>query len=117
MNNAPIREPAGEQWSKSWAAWFQSVASAIGWRKAFNFTFVENFGNVLANSQSAAVTKTIPDAQIGDAVIVTPLDETPGLIYKGVVTAVDTVSLYACNFTAAPINPNSTTFRIVVLQN
>ena len=116
MNNPPIREAAGEQWPKAWAAWFQSVVSALAWSKSFNYEFVVNFPNVLANSQSAAIDHTIPGVVTGNSVMVTPLSDTAGIIYKGIVTANDTVSLFACNFTALAINPASTTFRIVVLK-
>lgn len=117
INNPPIREPAGDEWSGSWVAWFQNAFDCLRWKKAFNYTFVIDFPAVAANSQSAAVTKTIPGVVQGDAVIVTPLADTDGIIYKGVVTAANTVSVFACNITVAPIDPASTTFRIVVLQN
>lgn len=116
-NNAPTRESAGDRWSPAWVAWFQQVFESIRWRKSFNYTFAVDFPNVLANSQSAAIVKTIPDVAIGDAVLVTPEADTAGLLYKGVITAANTVSLYACNFTAAPINPAATTLRVIVLQN
>lgn len=118
MNNqAPIREAAGDQWSGSWVAWFQNVFACLRWKQSFNYTFVVDFPNVLANVQSSAVTKTIPGVRSGDAVIVTPLADTAGILYKGVVTADDTVSLFACNFTAGAINPASTTLRVIALQN
>ena len=118
MNNqAPIREPAGDQWSGSWAAWFQNIFACLRWKQSFNYSFVVDFPNVLANVQSSAITVTIPGVRSGDSVQVTPLVDTAGIIYKGVVTANDTVSLYACNFTAGAINPASTTIRVVVLQN
>ena len=118
MNNqAPIREAAGDQWSGSWAAWFQNVFACLRWKQSFNYTFVVDFANILANTQSAASTQTIPGVRSGDAVQVTPLSDTAGILYKGVVIADNTVSLYACNFTAGAINPASTTLRVIVLQN
>ncbi|MGZ5799237.1 MAG: hypothetical protein ACXWJZ_01230 [Burkholderiaceae bacterium] len=118
MNNQPpTRDPAGDVWSQGWIAWFQNAFECLRWKKSFNYIFIIDFPNVLANTQSAAVAKTINGVRTGDAVSVTPLADTAGLIYKGIVTADDTVSLYACNFTASNINPASTTFRIIVLQD
>lgn len=118
MNNqAPIREPAGDSWPGSWIAWFQTVFSCIPWKQAFNYTFVVDFPNVPANSQSAAITVTITGARSGDMVQVCPLADTSGIFYKGLVTANDTISMFACNFTIAAINPASTTIRVVVIQN
>lgn len=116
-NNAPIRQPAGDSWPSEWAAWFQNVFECLRWKKSFNYAFVIDFGAVAANSQSAASTVTITGVRQGDAVIVTPLADTVGIAYKAIVTGNDTVSVFACNFTAGSINPASTTFRIIVLQN
>lgn len=118
MNNQPpIRESAGDQWSGSWAAWFQNVFDCLRWKQSFNYTFAVDFPSVPANSQSSAIDKTIPGVRQGDAVQVTPLSDASGIVFKGIVTANDTVSLYACNFTAGSINPSSNTLRVVVLQN
>ena len=118
MNNlAPIRQPAGDSWAGEWISWFQNVFECLRWKKSFNYTFVIDFGSVSANSQSTASTVTIPGVRQGDAVDVTPFSDTSGIKYKALVTADDTVSVFACNFTAGSINPASTTFRIIVLQN
>lgn len=117
INNPPIREPAGDNWSGSWVAWFQNVFDCIRWKKAFNYTFTLDFANTLANSQSSGIAVTVKGVVVGDAVLVTPSVDTAGVLFKGVVTAANTVTVYACNFTAGAINPPSTTFRIVVLQN
>lgn len=116
-NNAPIREPAGEQWAGSWIAWFQQVFECLRWRKSFNYSFPVDFPSVPANSQSAAIVATIPGAAQGDSVLVTPLSDTSGIVLKGLVSSPNTIALYACNFTVGAINPASTTVRVIVLQN
>lgn len=115
MNNRP---PLQEQFGSSgWANWFtQAFLALLGWKKTFNVTSVFDFGSISAQSElSTAVTVT--GARSGDSVSVTPSTNTSGVIYTGVVTANDAVTLYAKNFTAGAINPASTTFRIIVFQN
>jgi hypothetical protein len=117
LKPAPVRQPAGEDWSPAWKDWFSQVVACLPFSRSYNYTFTIDFGNVLANTQSAATTVTIPGVKQGDSVHVTPLADTVGIIPKGVVTADDTVSVFVCNFTAGAINPASTVYRVVVIQN
>lgn len=97
--------------------WLQQVWLCLsGLKRSINATKVFDFGSISAQSQSST-TAAVTKAAQGDAVIVTPLVDTSGIIYSGVVTAADTVTIYAKNFTSGAINPASTTFRIVVIQN
>lgn len=114
MNNRPpLQEDAG---STGWANWFTQVFQCLPWKKGINVTAAIDFPSIAAQSeQSSAVTVT--GARAGDAIQVTPAANTSGVLYAGVVTADNTVMVYAKNFTAGAINPASTTFRIIVLQN
>lgn len=95
----------------------------MGWNKSFNYTFTYDFGSIAANSTLASIALSIPGVRptvgtvIGDAVQVTPMTHTSGVIYTGMVTANDAVTIYANNITTGAINPVSTVFRIIVLQN
>jgi hypothetical protein len=118
INIPPISEKIKENWSQSWAEWFGSVFSCLsGWKRTWNKTATIDFASINATSESAASTVTIVGVRAGDVAIVSPLVKTAGIIYDAVVTANDTVSVYAENITGGAINPASTTFRIIVFQN
>ena len=117
-DDAPTNESIAEGWTRGWELWLKKVTRGLsGWNRSITATEVIDFGSVSANSQSAASTVTITGAREGDIVIVTALVDTVGIVYKGIISANDTAALFACNFTAGAINPASTTFRIIVLQN
>jgi len=108
LNNLP---------TPAWANWFQQVFTALsGWSSSSKVSLDFNFGAIPAQSELSTTT-TVAGARSGATVIVAPLLNTAGIFYTGVVTADDTVTLYAKNFTAGVVNPASTTFRIIVLQN
>ena len=118
MNNRP---PLTESLSTpvistGWSNWFTQVFLALIWKKGFNNVATLDFGFTLAQSQ-ISLTVTITGVRSGDAVQVTPTTDVSGIIYTGVVTANDVVSVYSKNFTTLPINPASQVFRIIVLQN
>lgn len=115
--NAPITEVVGDGWTTGWTNYFTNLAQAVGWAKSFSYRFMLDFANVLANSESAGLTVTIPSVQVGDSVQVTPYVNTVGITYKGLVTADDTVTIYALNNTTGPINPISMLYRVIVIQN
>lgn len=114
MNNRP---PLQEQFGTTgWANWFTQVFdSLLGWRQTFNRAQVFDFGSIPALSQ-ASTTVTVTGVRPGSAVMVTPLTETPGIVYSGVVTANNTVTIFAKNYTGGAIDPPSNTFRIIVFQ-
>lgn len=117
MNNAPpIQRPAGEIWSPEWANWFQQVFACLPWKRGFNVTATLDFPLIAAQSETS-LTVTVTGAAIGDAASVTSSAHTAGINYSAMVTAANTVTVYAQNFTAGGINPASGTFRVIVLQN
>lgn len=129
MQEAPIRSllPVvdGERkeikffstWPRPWANWFLRLTNAIGWSFALTATKVIDFGPIPAASEaSSTVTVTGAATTNTPNVLVTPSANTAGINYTGVVTAANTVTIYAKNFTAGPIDPASTTFRVTVLQ-
>lgn len=115
MNDeAPIREPI--MGSQSWASWLKRLVMTVsGWNRSLTAALTHDFGSIAAASQASA-TVTVTGARDGSAVLVTPSADTTGISYSGVVTANDTVTIYAKNFTAGAINPASTTFRVIVFQ-
>lgn len=116
-SNPPITEQVGDGWTRGWSNWFEQVSLALrGLKKSMNYTATIDFGAVSAQSQASS-NVTITGARSGDAVQVTPTTDVSGMVFTGVVTAVDTVTVYAKNFSAGAINPASQVFRIVVLQN
>lgn len=116
INEAPTREPAGERWAPSWVLWFKQIFIALtGWNKSMTASANHDFGAIAAASQ-VSTTLTVTGARSGDAVLVTPSADTAGIAVSGVVTADNTVTIYAKNYTAGAIDPASTTFRVIVFQ-
>lgn len=116
MNNRPpLNEAIGAPLvSPGWGNWFGQVFLGLPWKRGFNATATLNFGSIASHSQ-AALTATISGVRAGDAVQVTAPDVS-GVNFSGSVTADDTVTVYAKNYTAGAVDPPSQTFRIVVLQ-
>lgn len=114
MNNRPpLQEAFG---TSGWSNWFTQLFQCLPWKKALNVTATLDFPMVIVNSQ-AALTVAVTGARQGDAVEVTPYEDVSGIIFTGVVTARDTVTVYAKNIGGGGINPPSTQFRIIVKQD
>lgn len=101
-----------------WANWLFGVFHALaGWNTSLTASAVLDFGSINPQTQ-AGLPVTVKGARQGDAVLVTPYSDTGFIIYSGVVTAPDTVTIYAKSITSAgPVNPISMAFRIIVFQN
>lgn len=104
-------------WTQTWKNYFNALARAIVWNVSLAGTKTHDFGLIAAHTE-ASTTVTVTGARTDDEpiVIVAPSINTAGIVYKGVVTADNVVTLYALNTTAAGIDPASTTFRVLVLQ-
>lgn len=118
MNNRP---PLSETLSTpvispGWANWLTQVFLGLPWTRGFNNTATLNFGSVAAQAQ-AGLTVTISGVRSGDAVQVTPTTDVSGIVFTGVVTEANKVTVYAKNFSAGAIDPASQVFKIIVLQN
>lgn len=114
----PSGEPVAAAWTPRWANWLNAVQRALaGWSSSLTNTKTHDFGNINAHTE-ASTTVTVEGANTTGTpvVLVTPSVNTAGIHYKGVVTGIDTVTLYALNTTAGAIDPASTTFRVTVLQ-
>jgi hypothetical protein len=114
MNNAPPISEGGL--SIGWANWFNQVFACLPWKKGFTVSADLDFPSVAAQSQQA-LTAVVKGARPGDAAMVAPSADVTGVIFAAVVTAADTVTVYAKNFTTGAVNPASQSFRIIVIQN
>lgn len=104
-------------WTRPWLNFFNAIVRALVWNQSLTGTKTHDFGNILAHTEgSTTVTVTGARTTNTPTVLVTPSANTAGIVYKGVVTADDTVTLYALNTTALAIDPASTVFRVVVMQ-
>lgn len=111
----PVTEDMAS-WTKPFGNWFtQVVLSVFGWTRSYTATLTHDFGSIAAQSQ-ATQTVTVAGARIGDAVIVRPTTAVNGIIVDGTVTAANTVTVRACNFSAGAIDPASQIYRILVFQ-
>ena len=85
---------------------FRTIGSAtVAWNQAST-----------AAGAASTTTASIPGAQPGDAVLVTPFAQTTGIVYSGTVTAASTVTVRGQNVTASTIDPAATTFAVIVLR-
>ena len=65
----------------------------------------------ISAAATGSATFTVTGAAVGDAIIVNPPALTTGLVFGGAaVTAADTVTVYATNATASPINQAAANF-------
>jgi hypothetical protein len=110
MGRQLVAEPA-------WREWFLGVFKALfGFKRSFTGSANLDFGLIGAGSE-ASLTITVAGARTGDAVIVTPASKTSGVIDNvGIVTANDTVTVYAHNITGAGIDPAEKAYRVICLQ-
>ena len=117
MNNRPpLSEPLNTPVvSPGWSNWFTQVFLGLAWKQGYNVTAALDFGATAAQTQSA-LTVTVTGARVGDVVQVAPTTDVSGVIFTGAVTAVNTVTVYAKNFSAGSVNPAAQTFRVIVLQ-
>ncbi len=102
--------------TEGWSNWLTQVFLCLPWKRGLNVTETLNFGNAGAQAQ-LALTVAVVGAKQGDAVQVTPLADVSGIVFTGVVTAPDVVTVYAKNFSAGAVDPASQIYRIIVLQN
>lgn len=118
MNNRP---PLGEALdtpviSNGWSNWFTQVFVSLPWKVGFNKVFTLTFGLVPAQSQ-LSLTVTVAGVRLSDSVMVAAVNDVSGIVFTGTVTAPNTVTVYAKNFSSASVNTGSRATRIIVLQN
>ena len=113
----PQGKPLVARWTERWKSYWNAVARAIVWNLSLTATKTHDFGSINSDAESSTTVAVAGARTDGvPTVLVTPSLNTAGIVYKGVVTADNVVTVYALNTTAAPIDPASTTFRVVVLQ-
>lgn len=117
MNEAPIREAFQDGLvTVGWANWFSQVFNALnGWNSSVTKTDTLNFPPIAAQGQQS-LTIPLRGARPGASVQVYASD-TPGIFYTGAVLVDDVVTVYAKNFSAGIIDPASSIFRVILLQN
>lgn len=116
LEKLPIEELKAS-WPRSWATWFTEVWQAVyGWRRTYFGSKTHDFGSI--NSQSQAVTTvTITGVRAtGANVQVTPETPTDGIIVDGYVSAADTVTIRAHNYTAGALDPAQSVYNVIVYQ-
>ena len=87
----------------------------MGWKTTYYATLAHDFGSINAQVQSTQ-TATVTGARVGDIVVVRPTTAVNGIIVDGTVTADNTVTIRAVNYSAAPIDPATQTYNILVFQ-
>lgn len=119
-NRAPLTEGIvyGEPGTISlgWISWFSSIFLGIPWNIGLIKSATLDFPSIAAQSQDG-LTVTVAGVRAGDSVQVTPTADVSGIVFTGVVTASNTVTVYAKNYTAGAINPASQLFKIIALQS
>lgn len=103
-------------WPRVWATFFTEVwQSVFGWKKSYFGTKTHDFGNINAQTE-ATTTLIVTGARSGDVVVVRPTTAVNGIILDGTVTADDTVTIRAVNYSAVGIDPASQVYQVIVLQ-
>lgn len=103
-------------WPQPWQNWLTQVFLAlVGWRKTYYATLTKDFGNINAQVE-ATQTVTVAGARVGDMVMVRPTTAVAGIILDGTVTADNTVTVRAVNYSAGAIDPASQVYRVLVIQ-
>lgn len=87
----------------------------MGWKSSYYATLTHDFGSISAQSQ-ATQTVTVTGVRSGDAVLVRPTTAVNGIILDGTVTASDTVTVRAVNYSSGAIDPASQTYLVIVFQ-
>lgn len=100
--------------SSGWSNWFTQVFLGLPWKRGLSATATLDFPAIAAQSQQT-LTATLTGARVGDFAIISSADVS-GVIFTAAVTANDTVTVYAKNYTAGSINPASQSFKITILQ-
>lgn len=122
LENLPLVDEIGIKkatWTRSWATLFTEIWQALlGWKKTYYTTLTHDFGNINAQTQA---TQTVTGGGIvgvrsGDIVIVRPTTAVNGIIIDGTVTADDTVTVRAVNYSSGAIDPASQVYRVLVFQ-
>lgn len=104
--------------SPGWSNWLTQVFLGLrAWNQTFTTTATIDFGSIPAQNELASAGVTVTGVRAGDAVQVYPTANVVGVVFAGAVTSINTVTVYAKNFSAGAINPASQVFRIIVLQN
>ena len=103
-------------WPKTWGNFFSEVWYAIrGWKKTYYATLTHDFGSINAQTQ-ATQTVTVTGARSGDIVLVRPTTAVNGIVVDGTVTADNTVTVRAVNYSSGAVDPASQVYRVLVIQ-
>jgi len=69
----------------------------------------------ITNATQADLTITVTGAAVGDEVsLALPAAPAAGIVFNAFVSATDTVTIRASNISAAPVNPASATYSVLV---
>lgn len=115
-NHAPITEQVTNGWTGGWINWLRQVFQCLPWNQGLSITATIDFGAIGAQTQ-AIQTVAVTGARQGSVVLTTPMTDVSGVMFTGVVTADNLVTVYAKNLSAGVIDPASQVFRIIILQN
>jgi hypothetical protein len=92
---------------------FSSTSSALQLRDMKRVAATLDFPSVAA-AGTQVLTQALPGIKAGDDCVVTPTTAIAGLVYSAYVSADDVVTVRCQNITAAPIDPASQVYRIIV---
>lgn len=92
------------------------VGSGATVSKLLSASAALDFGSISAAAQ-ADLTITVTGAAAGDEVILAlPAAPAAGIVFNAFVSAANTVTVRASNISAAPVNPASATYGVIVLS-
>lgn len=100
-----------------WKSWFQEVYNCLGgWSASFAGSGTIDFGNIPFGSELSG-TVTVSGVAVGDKVNVYPMANVEGLVFIPIVTAADTITVYAKNFSLDFVDPATVDFKFTIYKN
>lgn len=101
---------------KSWASRIKSLFLNFSFAKELTATATLDFPSI-ATLTDEDLTITVTGAAANDSVVLgLPTSPTTGIVFNAFVSAADTVTVRAHNYTAGAIDPASATYRVTVFK-
>lgn len=104
-------------WPPVWGSFFTQVFQALfGWRRTFYASLTHDFGSIATQAQATQTVTVTGARSSGSNVSVTAETPTSGIIVDGYVSAADTVTIRAHNYTSGAVDPAESVYNVIVYQ-
>lgn len=119
----PVTQANGQmsaEFTIGWKKWCQEVTDGLnslttGLSSTASGSFTLTFPEV-ALGANLAISAPLAGASVGDIVVLHPSSSMTGVIFTGIVTLADTVSIVANNYTTDAVTPGTVSFTVILLR-